>query len=80
MFQTGASVRGRDSVAGTQVRTVLRFSEATVFAIDPFAGSIRCLRSLVEYSSHAGVAEFWFTGTSRSDSRRAQLVGRPNKF
>jgi len=41
MFQTGALQLGGVFHTGTQVRTVLRFSpEATVFAIDPFAGRL----------------------------------------
>jgi Carboxypeptidase regulatory-like domain/TonB dependent receptor len=41
MFQTGAVQLGGVFSTGTQVRTVLRFSpEATVFAIDPFAGRL----------------------------------------
>ena len=41
MFQTGALQLAGDFRTGTQVRTVLRFSpEATVFAIDPFAGRL----------------------------------------
>ena len=41
MFQTGALQLAGDFHTGTQVRTVLRFSpEATVFAIDPFAGRL----------------------------------------
>ena len=41
MFQTGALQLGGVFRTGTQVRTVLRFSpEATVFAIDPFAGRL----------------------------------------
>ena len=40
-FQTGAVQLGAGFGTGTQVRTVLRFSpEATVFAIDPFAGRL----------------------------------------
>ena len=40
-FQTGALQLGAGFSTGTQVRTVLRFSpEATVFAIDPFAGRL----------------------------------------
>lgn len=39
LFQTAALQLGAGFRTGTQVRTVLRFSpEATVFAIDPFAG------------------------------------------
>jgi hypothetical protein len=41
MFQTAALQLGGVFHTGTQVRTVLRFSpEATVFAIDPFAGRL----------------------------------------
>ena len=41
MFQTAALQVGGVFRTGTQVRTVLRFSpEATVFAIDPFAGRL----------------------------------------
>jgi Carboxypeptidase regulatory-like domain/TonB dependent receptor len=41
MFQTGALQLAGVFHTGTQVRTVLRFSpEATVFAIDPFAGRL----------------------------------------
>lgn len=41
MFQTAALQLGGTFRSGTQVRTVLRFSpEATVFAIDPFAGRL----------------------------------------
>ena len=41
MFQTGALQLAGVFRSGTQVRTVLRFSpEATVFAIDPFAGRL----------------------------------------
>jgi hypothetical protein len=41
MFQTAAFQFGGVFHTGTQVRTVLRFSpEATVFAIDPFAGRL----------------------------------------
>ena len=41
LFQTGALQLGAGFHTGTQVRTVLRFSpEATVFAIDPFAGRL----------------------------------------
>ena len=41
MFQTGALQLAGSFRSGTQVRTVLRFSpEATVFAIDPFAGRL----------------------------------------
>src|SRR5215203_5390885 len=41
MFQTGALQLTAGFSTGTQVRTVLRFSpEATVFAIDPFAGRL----------------------------------------
>lgn len=41
MFQTAALQLGGLFRTGTQVRTVLRFSpEATVFAIDPFAGRL----------------------------------------
>ena len=41
MFQTGALQIAGAFSTGTQVRTVLRFSpEATVFAIDPFAGRL----------------------------------------
>jgi hypothetical protein len=40
-FQTGALQLGAVFDTGTHVRTVLRFSpEATVFAIDPFAGRL----------------------------------------
>ncbi|MGH9967182.1 MAG: carboxypeptidase regulatory-like domain-containing protein [Pyrinomonadaceae bacterium] len=40
-FQTGALQLGAGFNTGTQVRTVLRFSpDATVFAIDPFAGRL----------------------------------------
>jgi len=40
-FQTAALQLGAGFSTGTQVRTVLRFSpEATVFAIDPFAGRL----------------------------------------
>ena len=40
-FQTGALQLGAGFRTGTQVRTILRFSpEATVFAIDPFAGRL----------------------------------------
>ncbi len=40
-FQTGALQLGADLSPGTHVRTVLRFSpQATVFAIDPFAGRL----------------------------------------
>jgi Carboxypeptidase regulatory-like domain/TonB dependent receptor len=41
LFQTGALQLNAGFRTGTQVRTVLRFSpEATVFAIDPFAGRL----------------------------------------
>jgi hypothetical protein len=41
LFQTAALQLGAGFSTGTQVRTVLRFSpEATVFAIDPFAGRL----------------------------------------
>ena len=41
LFQTAALQLGAAFDSGTQVRTVLRFSpEATVFAIDPFAGRL----------------------------------------
>ena len=41
MFQTAALQLGGVFRSGTQVRTILRFSpEATVFAIDPFAGRL----------------------------------------
>ena len=41
LFQTAALQVGAGFHTGTQVRTVLRFSpEATVFAIDPFAGRL----------------------------------------
>lgn len=41
LFQTGALQLGAGFRTGTQVRTILRFSpEATVFAIDPFAGRL----------------------------------------
>jgi hypothetical protein len=41
LFQTAALQLGASFDTGTQVRTVLRFSpEATVFAIDPFAGRL----------------------------------------
>ncbi len=41
LFQTAALQLGAGFRTGTQVRTVLRFSpEATVFAIDPFAGRL----------------------------------------
>lgn len=41
IFQTAALQLGAGFHSGTQVRTVLRFSpEATVFAIDPFAGRL----------------------------------------
>jgi len=41
LFQTAAVQLGAGFRSGTQVRTVLRFSpEATVFAIDPFAGRL----------------------------------------
>ncbi len=41
MFQTAALQLGAGFRSGTQVRTVFRFSpEATVFAIDPFAGRL----------------------------------------
>ncbi|HKN83995.1 MAG TPA: hypothetical protein VJW17_11180, partial [Pyrinomonadaceae bacterium] len=41
LFQTAALQLGGSFRTGTQVRTVLRFSpEATVFAIDPFAGRL----------------------------------------
>jgi len=41
LFQTAALQLGAGFDSGTQVRTVLRFSpEATVFAIDPFAGRL----------------------------------------
>jgi hypothetical protein len=41
LFQTAALQLGAGFQSGTQVRTVLRFSpEATVFAIDPFAGRL----------------------------------------
>ena len=41
MFQTAALQLGGVFRTGTQVRTILRFSpEATVFAIDPFAGRL----------------------------------------
>ena len=41
MFQTGAVQLAGVFHTGTQVRTILRFSpEATVFAIDPFAGRL----------------------------------------
>ncbi|MDQ5844671.1 MAG: TonB-dependent receptor [Acidobacteriota bacterium] len=40
-FQTGALQLGADFGTGTNIRTVLRFSpNATVFAIDPFAGRL----------------------------------------
>jgi hypothetical protein len=40
-FQTAAAQLSADFETGTQVRTVFRFSpEATVFAIDPFAGRL----------------------------------------
>jgi hypothetical protein len=40
-FQTAALQLGAGFHTGTQVRTILRFSpEATVFAIDPFAGRL----------------------------------------
>jgi hypothetical protein len=40
-FQTAALQFGGDFQTGTHVRTVLRFSpDATVFAIDPFAGRL----------------------------------------
>jgi hypothetical protein len=40
-FQTGALQLGADFNTGTNIRTVLRFSpNATVFAIDPFAGRL----------------------------------------
>jgi hypothetical protein len=41
LFQTAAFQLGAGFRTGTQVRTILRFSpEATVFAIDPFAGRL----------------------------------------
>jgi hypothetical protein len=41
LFQTGALQLGAGFNTGTQIRTVLRFSpQATVFAIDPFAGRL----------------------------------------
>jgi hypothetical protein len=41
LFQTAALQLGAGFHTGTQIRTVLRFSpEATVFAIDPFAGRL----------------------------------------
>lgn len=41
LFQTAALQLGAGFHSGTQVRTILRFSpEATVFAIDPFAGRL----------------------------------------
>ena len=41
LFQTAALQLGAGFSTGTQVRTILRFSpEATVFAIDPFAGRL----------------------------------------
>ena len=41
LFQTGALQLGAGFHTGTQVRTILRFSpQATVFAIDPFAGRL----------------------------------------
>src|SRR5262249_48472936 len=41
LFQTVALQMGAGFNSGTQVRTVLRFSpQATVFAIDPFAGRL----------------------------------------
>jgi hypothetical protein len=41
LFQTAAFQMGAGFRTGTQVRTVLRFSpQATVFAIDPFAGRL----------------------------------------
>jgi hypothetical protein len=41
LFQTAALQLGAGFRSGTQVRTVFRFSpEATVFAIDPFAGRL----------------------------------------
>jgi hypothetical protein len=41
MFQTAAFQLGAGFRTGTRVRTVLRFSpQATVFAIDPFAGRL----------------------------------------
>jgi len=41
LFQTAALQLGAGFRTGTQVRTILRFSpEATVFAIDPFAGRL----------------------------------------
>jgi hypothetical protein len=41
LFQTGALQLAAGFDSGTQVRTVFRFSpEATVFAIDPFAGRL----------------------------------------
>jgi hypothetical protein len=41
VFQTGALQLAAGFQTGTQIRTVLRFSpEATVFAIDPFAGRL----------------------------------------
>jgi hypothetical protein len=41
LFQTAALQLGAGFQTGTQIRTVLRFSpEATVFAIDPFAGRL----------------------------------------
>ena len=41
LFQTGALQLEAGFRSGTQVRTVFRFSpEATVFAIDPFAGRL----------------------------------------
>ncbi|HEX5964713.1 MAG TPA: carboxypeptidase regulatory-like domain-containing protein [Pyrinomonadaceae bacterium] len=41
LFQTAALQLGAGFHTGTQVRTILRFSpEATVFAIDPFAGRL----------------------------------------
>jgi hypothetical protein len=40
-FQTAAFQLGAGFRTGTQIRTVLRFSpQATVFAIDPFAGRL----------------------------------------
>src|SRR5258705_11972410 len=41
LFQTAAVQLGAGFRTGTQVRTILRFSrDATVFAIDPFAGRL----------------------------------------
>ena len=45
MFLQSAALQvGADFDSGTNIRTVLRFSpNATVFAIDPFAGRLACM-------------------------------------